>query len=233
MFNLIHLSEVTTTMDVIKEYPVNTALVADRQTAGRGKYGRKWVSEGNENIYLTLSLDTSNPSPDYSHYTFLSAISMIETIRKLANKPINITTKWPNDVLLDRKKFCGILLERDLQKNFLAIGIGVNVDSYPEMPERMLFQPTSLWNEGITLKRFDIINEFLNIFDKYSNQLLNSGFSDIRRQWLNYAYNLGKTITVKTKNIDLEGIFENLDEDGTLLLKTNDCTRRVLSGDIF
>lgn len=233
MFNIINLEEVTSTMDEIKKYPVNTIVVANRQTKGRGKDDRNWVSDNSNNLYMTLSLKADNDNVDYSHYTFLTSIAVIKTIVNLGVNDNNIKSKWPNDVLINSKKFCGILLERDMQKEFLSIGVGINIDSYPELLERMIFQPTSLLKEGFNVKKKDIFEGFVDIFEQYSNRLVNEGFEWLRNEWLNYAYNLGNEIIVKIKNLQINGIFEDLDKDGTLLLRKDDNIIKVKSGDIF
>lgn len=233
MFNIINLEEVTSTMDEIKKYPVNTIVVANRQTKGRGKDDRNWVSDNSNNLYMTLSLKADNDNVDYSHYTFLTSIAVIKTIVNLGVNDNNIKSKWPNDVLINSKKFCGILLERDMQKEFLSIGVGINVDSYPESLERMIFQPTSLLKEGFNVKKKDIFEGFVDIFEQYSNRLVNEGFEWLRNEWLNYAYSLGNEIIVKIKNLQINGIFEDLDKDGTLLLRKDDNIIKVKSGDIF
>lgn len=233
MFNIINLEEVTSTMDEIKKYSVNTIVVANRQTKGRGKDDRNWVSDNSNNLYMTLSLKANNDNVDYSHYTFLTSIAVIKTIVNLGVNDNNIKSKWPNDVLINSKKFCGILLERDMQKEFLSIGVGINIDSYPELLERMIFQPTSLLKEGFNVKKKDIFEGFVDIFEQYSNRLVNEGFEWLRNEWLNYAYSLGNEIIVKIKNLQINGIFEDLDKDGTLLLRKDDNIIKVKSGDIF
>lgn len=233
MFNIINLKEVTSTMDVIKNYPVNTIVVADRQTKGRGKNDREWISNESENLYISLSVESKNKNVNYSYYTFLSSVVVIEAIKSLITEDINIKSKWPNDVLVNGKKFCGILLERDLQRNFIVIGIGINVNSHPELIDKMLFKPTNLLEEGISIKKEEILEKFVNIFEEYSNRLLNEGFEWLRKEWLKYAYNLGKEINVKLKDLQVNGIFEDIDKDGTLLIMTEAGIAKILSGDIF
>lgn len=233
MFNIINLEEVTSTMDVIKNYPVNTIIVANRQTKGRGKDNRNWISDRSNNLYMTLSIKSNDNKIDYSHYSFLSSITVIETIKSFSKKDINIKSKWPNDVLINNKKFCGILLERDIQKQFLSVGIGINIDNHPDLNNKMIFQPTDLLNEGFIFNKNEVLEKFIKIFEEYSNRLLNEGFEWLRKEWLKYAYNLGKEINVKIRDIQIKGIFEDLDEDGTLLIMTEDGIIRIMSGDIF
>lgn len=136
---IVNLKEVDSTMNVIKNYDFDTLLVAEKQTLGRGKGERNWISEESNNIYMSLMINTNKSSLNYFNYSFLSAVSVLKTVETLANKDVDLKVKWPNDVLLNNKKFCGILLEKDGDK--LVIGIGINVDSYPD---GVLFNATSL-----------------------------------------------------------------------------------------
>ncbi len=226
---IINLKEVDSTMNVVKNYDFNTLVVAEKQTLGRGKDERVWVSEKSNNIYMSILINANNEKINYFNYSFLSAISILKTIEVLTNGNINLKVKWPNDVLINNKKFCGILLEKDGNK--LIIGIGINVDYYPE---NVLFNASSLKKERINLEKSEIINKFVEIFEKFSNKLQNTNnFEEIRQIWLNYAYNLGKKIKISGKN-EIEGIFKDLDNEGSLIVEDeNGKIHKIFSGDIF
>ncbi len=226
---IINLEEVDSTMNVVKKYDFNTVLVAEKQNSGKGKGDRIWVSQKSNNIYMSILINANDEKINYFNYSFLSAISVLKTIEILANKNVDLKVKWPNDVLINNKKFCGILLEKDRDK--LVIGIGINIDNYPE---NTLFKATSLKEEGINLKKEDVINKFVEIFEKFSNKLQSTNnFEEIKSIWLNYAYNLGKKIKVSGKN-EIEGIFKDLDSEGTLILEIeNGEIYKIVSGDIF
>ena len=109
-FNIIHKKIVSSTMDEIKNFPVNTLLFSDKQTNGRGKNHRCWNSENNSNLYMSLSMEASDKNMNYSNLSFLASLCILNTINYFTNNKLNVQTKWPNDVLIDGKKVCGILL---------------------------------------------------------------------------------------------------------------------------
>ena len=230
-YNIVHKKVVSSTMDEVKNYVNNTLLFADMQTAGRGKGDRVWVSEENLNLYMSLVINATEPSINYSNFSFLSSVCIVESLNNFT-KNLNIQTKWPNDVLINQKKVSGILLEFDLSKRILIIGIGVNLSSYPE---NAMFTATSVKNEGFSIERMEFINFFLERFDYYSNDLKNNGFKKIHDIWLKNSYNYKKKIIVKNNKYDnVSGVFEEFDLNGTLFLKEESGNiMKIVSGDIF
>ena len=233
MFNIFYTDKVDTTMNEIKKYPVGSLVVANEQTNGRGKDNRKWESLKSNNLYFSFSLDTFDKNINYSNYVFLTSLSVLKVIGKLINNEEILKCKWPNDILVNNKKFCGMLLEKDIQKGILVVGIGINVDSHPSINGKVLFEPTDLLNEGFKIDKFEFINNFNVYFEKQNKNFIENGFDNIRKEWLLHAYNLGKKITVKLKNKEYSGIFEDIDNDGTLIIRTKNGKKRIFSGDIF
>ncbi|MDR2777996.1 MAG: biotin--[acetyl-CoA-carboxylase] ligase [Rickettsiales bacterium] len=233
MFKIYFFNEVTSTMDLIKSYPVNTAIIAKKQTKGRGKQNRVWVSDESENLYMSLSIDVDKRMDNYANFIFLTTLAMVKTIEKLTDERINIKIKWPNDILVNNKKVCGILMEIDQQNNILIIGIGLNIDKHPELAGNALFRATNLEAEGLLVKKDAIVSEFLKNFEFYTEKFDAHSFISIRDEWLTYAYNLGKTIKVKIDSDEMSGIFDGIDLDGSLILDKNDEKFYISSGDIF
>lgn len=241
MFNVIKIEETTSTMDYIKNCDINTVVVANKQTSGRGKGDRLWISQKSNNLYMSIKMDSSNKSINYSNYCFLSAVAMVESIKELVDKnnnkkdtDVNIKIKWPNDILLNDKKICGILLENDIQTQMLIIGIGLNIDYSPNIDDKnMIFRPTDLKKEGIVVNKDELIDVFLKYFDIYSNDIQIYGFKNVRQILLKYAYNLHKKITVKNNNVEFSGIFHDIDENGTLILHDEGRIIKISSGDVF
>ena len=223
MFNIINLIKVETLMDEIKKYPINTLLTATEQTKGRGKDNRLWESKKSKNLYFTFNIN-SNKFDRY--YSFLVGLVILEVLKSYNIKNLNL--KWPNDVLLNNKKFCGILLEKN--SNFLIVGIGINVDYYPD---NTTFKATSLENEGYVLEKNRFLNDFINTFMILSQNLNNFGFKNIKNEWLKYAFNLKNKIKIKVNNIEYIGIFEGIDDDGAILLKDNKSLMKFYSADVF
>jgi BirA family biotin operon repressor/biotin-[acetyl-CoA-carboxylase] ligase len=211
-------------MDVLKNYPINTLIVADNQTKGKGKGNRSWISQDKKNLYMSLKIRAEGDNT--FNYVFVVGIVILETLKHLF-KDINLELKWPNDLLLNKKKIAGILLERDLTDNSLVVGIGLNINS---CPADTLYKATSLRDEGFITDKRTLVNNFINVFENYNL----SSFNVIRERWLNYAYNLKNEIEVKIDDVSMVGIFEDLDVDGTLILKKKDGSyTKIISGDIF
>lgn len=224
-YNIIEFDCVDSTMNAIKNFPINTIIIAQSQSNGKGKSSRIWNSENNGNLYFSIILSINDNRLNYSQLSFLSGLAMREAIKKF-DKNNSILLKWPNDILINEKKCCGILLEFDILLKSLVIGIGVNIKSYPI---NTIFNPTSLEAEKIFVERYSLLTEFLNNFSYLFDEWKKYGFPTIRERWLKNCYRLGQKIKVNEE----EGIFKDLDKDGTLILETKDKTLYIKSGDIF
>lgn len=230
-YEIIYLTEVESTMDSIKHYNINTILYADIQTKGRGKQERVWNSGSDNNLYMSIMIDSSNKNLNYSNLSFLVSVAMIKSFKSL-NNDVNIQSKWPNDILVNGKKVVGILLENDLLLKHLIIGIGVNIDYFPK---DVMFNATSLKNENIIITKEELIKLFIEQFDFYLENWKQNGFENIQKQWLANAFNYKKEIVIKNNTTEnLVGTFEEFDKNGTLILKLpNNEIKKIYSGDIF
>lgn len=225
-YNVIEYDSVDSTMIEVKKFPENSVVIAKRQENGKGKGDRVWDSSSNNNLYFSLCIATDEKR-DYSQLSFLSSVAMRYAILKFKNSGSSLLSKWPNDVLINEKKVCGILLEHDCSNNILVIGIGVNIDYFPE---GAMFKATSLKNEGIVTDKYSILREFLNNFDNLFNEWRLSGFSLIREKWLSDCYKLNQEIEVDCQR----GVFDGIDKDGTLIMRLMDgSVKQIKSGDIF
>lgn len=224
-YDIIEYDVVDTTMNVVKNCKVNTIVIAQKQTSGKGKGNRIWNSENNNNLYFSLIIEANNNKLDYSQVSFITSVAMRYAISEFDNKNNSIISKWPNDILINNKKAVGILLEFDNDK--LIIGSGVNINSFPN---NVSFIATSLKNEGIIVDKYTLLKRFLANFDYLFKEWEQNGFSSIRTKWLKSSYKLHQTIKVG----DIEGIFEDIDNDGTLIVKmANGKYHFVKSGDVF
>jgi len=224
-YDLIEFDCVDSTMNVAKTFPSNSVVIAQSQSNGKGKSSRVWSSENNGNLYFSLILNANDDKLNYSQLSFLSGLAMREAIEKF-NKSNSILLKWPNDILINEKKCCGILLEFDLLSKNLVIGIGVNIKTYPT---NTMLNATALAIENINVERYNLLKEFLSNFNYFFDEWKRYGFSVIREKWIKNCYKLGKTIKVN----EIEGIFKDLDKDGTLILETKNEVLYIKSGDIF
>lgn len=224
-YNIIEYDIVDSTMNVVKNFKANTIVIAQKQTSGKGKGNRVWNSENNNNLYFSLIIEANNNKLDYSQVSFITSVAMRYAISEFDNKNNSIISKWPNDILINNKKVVGILLEFDNDK--LIIGPGVNINFFPD---NVNFNATSLKNEGIIVDKYTLLKRFLANFDYLFKEWKQNGFSSIRMKWLKSSYKLHQTIKVG----DIEGIFEDIDNDGTLIVKiANGKYHFVKSGDVF
>jgi BirA family biotin operon repressor/biotin-[acetyl-CoA-carboxylase] ligase len=140
--------------------------------------------------------------------------------------------KWPNDLLIDEKKVAGLLLESKISGEnceFVVLGIGLNIESNPD---NVIFPAGNLKDFGITISIELALQNFLDEFEKLYQNWRDFGFKGIRKLWLENAYKLGEKITVKLDEEKIEGIFEDLDEEGNLVLKTGEKILKISAADV-
>lgn len=206
-------------------FPV--VLSAVHQTGGKGRRGRKWKSiEGN--LYFTFSQEIA--AHNLSHFVCLVGLSLAKAILEIF-PAADVRIKWPNDVFLNEKKLSGILIE-NIYDNLWAIGIGVNIKGAPDIVD-MPYQATSLYDNGIEISRISFLKAFLKQYCKDLDNYHQKGFADIKKEWLDLALNLHKEITIKNEDVTKTGIFLSLDDNGYLILKTEDKEERIVAGDLF
>lgn len=206
-------------------------IAARRQTAGRGRQGRGWASPAG-NLYATLLLGRDEPPAALARLSFRAALAAADLFAHYA-PAAETATKWPNDVLLNGRKAAGILLENfgpgaGHQAN-LAIGIGINLAHHPD-PADCRWPPTSLAAETGHAPGFDAALTVLAA--RLDHWLAVPGFADVRAAWLARAAQLGRRIEVRLPDATLTGIFEDVDAEGALVLRTAHGPRRITAGDI-
>ena len=198
--------------------PVGTVVMAETQTAGRGRYGRTWQSPKG-NLYMSLVLPDLGKSTLY--LPFLTGLVVADSLPEF-----NVSLKWPNDVLLDGKKVAGILIEKQFNK--VIVGIGVNLVSNPE--ENVLYPTTNL--EGC-LRPMTLAKRILLQYNTLLDLLDKKGFKPIRERWLKSAKGIKKMMTIHLPDAEITGIFKGIDKTGALLLKTPKKTMKITVGDVF
>ena len=239
-YRLIALGEVTSTNDEAQRLAAEgaedgTLVWARAQTRGRGRSGRDWASAPG-NLFMSLVLRPDCPLSEAAQLGFVAALAVKDGIGSVAPPGVEVTFKWPNDVLLGGRKGAGILLESKTTAegalDWLILGIGVNVASYPEEAR---FPATSLRFEGAPP---DIDAETLLVavsrhFLTWVNRWLDDGFAPLRQAWIAHAKGLGEEIEVRLPKETLTGVFETLDEEGALILCLPDgAKRRITAGDV-
>lgn len=232
---LLFLDEINSTNTYSKEH-VNELHDKDvvytfKQTAGRGRFDRKWVDLGSGNIYLSIILKPSSDLKQvYSNLTQYTALKLAETFEKYNVIP---QIKWPNDILIDEKKISGILAETVFKQNQLQgliIGVGVNLNADENDFKKIDKKVTALNIETHKeINKIDFLNCFIdNFFANYEN-FLNNGFKSIKDEYMKRINFLNKEITIHNFNEDYTGIVEDISDEGSVIINN----KEFYTGDIL
>ncbi|MEP0337513.1 MAG: biotin--[acetyl-CoA-carboxylase] ligase [Alphaproteobacteria bacterium] len=218
-----------------EEAPEGTLVWAAEQTAGRGRRGRTWVSPKG-NFYASIILRPDVPLRDAAQFGFVASLAVFDAIGSLAQPGTEAHTKWPNDVLISGRKVAGILLEAqgaasaDAQPDFVIVGVGVNLRSFPEDVE---FPATCMLDEGTAVLVPEFLESFGRHFLAWTRIWVDEGFERLRKNWLWRCDQVGKEVDVRLANETLTGIFKDLDDSGALILETSSGLRTITAGDVF
>ncbi|SFA72274.1 BirA family transcriptional regulator, biotin operon repressor / biotin-[acetyl-CoA-carboxylase] ligase [Poseidonocella pacifica] len=205
-----------------------------KQNAGRGRRGRAWVMPSG-NFAATLVLQPPGPQATWALRSFVAALALHDALVDVTGGPECFALKWPNDVLLNGGKLAGILLE-GLGARHLAIGIGVNLADIPaggELPEGALAPVSLLSGTGVTIAPETFLEYLAASYAERERELVTYGFAPIRAAWLERAARLGQEIVARTATSETRGLFDTIDEEGYLLLKTDSGPCRIAAADIY
>jgi BirA family biotin operon repressor/biotin-[acetyl-CoA-carboxylase] ligase len=237
-FRLIAYETIGSTNDELKRLaregtPEGLTVSAERQTAGRGRRGRNWVSPAG-NLYASILLRPQCRAASAAQLGFVAALGVAGAIGELA-AGVTVRCKWPNDLLADGAKISGILLETEMtvgdRPDFVVVGIGVNLATSPtDTP----YPATSLAAEGAHgIAPLSMLPAIIRHFARWLALWREEGFAPIREAWLAKAMGLGEPIQVRLERDTLDGRFLDLDGDGALMLGTAGGRRRIAAGEIF
>jgi BirA family transcriptional regulator, biotin operon repressor / biotin---[acetyl-CoA-carboxylase] ligase len=217
-------------------WPEGSLAIAEEQTAGRGRLGRSWTAPAGSALLFSLLLRPALSMPDSFTLTMLAAIAVAEGIESLTG--LRATIKWPNDVLINDRKVAGILSEVDGEMErlrFAIIGVGINVnfntaDFAPDIPGTATSIKTEL---GHSINRLALLRETLGCFDRRYQVLSKGDLAGVRNAWRARLSTIGRPVSVTTLQGREQGIAEETDEQGALLLRRPDGSLvRVLTGDV-
>jgi BirA family biotin operon repressor/biotin-[acetyl-CoA-carboxylase] ligase len=202
-------------------------IIAEHQTAGRGRRGRAWET-ATGNLAATLLLRPDAPPAIIGQLSFAAALAVADTATHFAPGAA-ITVKWPNDVLAQGRKLAGILLEAG--DGWLAIGIGINLARFPEGTE---FPATSLAQLGIAPPSSDAALTVLAArLAHWYDVWMQDGFEPLRAAWLTRAQGLGGAIRARLPHETRTGVFEGIDAAGALLLNDQGQVRVIAAAEVF
>jgi BirA family transcriptional regulator, biotin operon repressor / biotin---[acetyl-CoA-carboxylase] ligase len=213
--------------------PEGTAVFSEGQSKGRGRLGREWSSPKGKGIYLSLILRPKISPTHASKITLMSAIAVAAAIRKITD--LTALIKWPNDIMVNGHKVCGILTEMSAEVNtvkYVVIGIGINVNTDRE---RLPKGASSLKSElGETVSRVELTQELLREIEHQYRLFREEGFEQIITGWRNLSYMLGERVSVKCQDKKIEGYAVDLDLNGALVIRLDSgFTENVTAGDVI
>ncbi len=232
--DIYYFKEIGSTMDyakdlALKEIEEGAIVISEIQTKGRGRLSREWYSPPG-GIWLSLLIRPRIVPTHAPKITLLSGIAVAKAIIKECN--LDAIIKWPNDVLINGKKVCGILTEISAEMdriNFVVVGIGINVNN--ELPYELEGFATTIKRE---LKREflrlnilkTLLEEYESLYTRFKKDL---GF--IIGEWKKYSDTLDKFVKITTPDRIIEGLALDIDEEGRLIVKTDESIERIVSGD--
>lgn len=234
--NFIYCDEIESTnselMETAQFNAHGTVMLAENQTRGKGRKNRTWLSAPLKN--LTFSILLNEKLNKLKAGTIGYAVSLATAITLENLYQLKIDLKWPNDVLVNAKKICGILLDSSSKGDKIekiVVGVGLNVNQ-AIFSGQFRIPPTSIRKEfGNEVSRERTLSEFLNNFEDLYNRLLKNP-EDIISDWKERCRSLGEKIIIEDENIEKFGVFENIDEEGFLLLKTNNGIEKISFGEV-
>lgn len=231
---IIKKDVITSTNEYIKEHYETldnyTIVTANYQTNGRGRMTRVWHSCAGDNILMSILIKEFNDRTDLNLLSLVTGVAVHKFLSKYLNK---LYIKWPNDVLVDNKKICGILLEGKINNNskMVVIGIGININQ-TSFNDDINFLTTSLKKElNINFDIDLLIKELSNILVKEIDEYLNGNTSYIEYLRTN-LYGINKLVEFIRNDVLCEGIILDIHTDGRLIVKEKDKILYVNSGEI-
>jgi BirA family biotin operon repressor/biotin-[acetyl-CoA-carboxylase] ligase len=199
-------------------------VIADRQSSGKGRMGRRWESPGGVNLYASILLRPPVLPFEAPKLTFLSAVAVCRAINNCTG--LQSTVKWPNDILLNGAKVAGLLNEMSSeteQVHYVVLGIGVNLNMRAEQfPDDLRYPATSLAiATGKAVSRLAFTRSLLQELDNLYQTYLEQGSVPIFTAWTELCDLTGKRVQVDCNNLLIEGTMVGLGDDGALLVRTS------------
>ena len=236
-----YFEEVESTQNIARNLaaegaPHGTAVIAETQSAGRGRMGRSWHSPSGVNLYTTIILRPRIAMAEVPRLSLVAGVAAAEALEDVA--PGIVQLKWPNDVWLKGRKAGGIIAEavtdRRQQLDSVLLGIGLNLNlALDDVPEELRARAISvLIATGHRCDRVSVANTLFTRLNIRYDETVTNGFSAVRPEWERYSALTGKRVTIVDAGTREEGVVKGIDTDGALLLETSSGLRRIIAGDV-
>lgn len=239
-YKIHHYDHIVSTNEIAKETAKKTkderiVILADTQTEGKGRLGRLWLSPKG-GIWLSIILRPKLSPKEALKLTLIASLAIAKTLTSMFELKAEI--KWPNDILVDGKKICGILTEastRDYNVEFAVVGIGINANiDLATFPSNLQDIVTTLKHElGSEVKLKALLKTFLQSFERNYTRLQKGWWRPLLQEWKDMASFLGEQVEVSSSSEVLVGKALDVDDDGALILRLEDgVLKKIVVGDV-
>jgi len=231
---IIYHEELASTMDAAKDLarkgcPDFTTVIAGRQVSGRGRLKREWLSDKG-GLYFTMVLRPDLPPVLSFRVSFLASLTLSRILTEMFG--VDVRVKWPNDLLVDERKICGMLSELEAEADrvaFINVGIGVNVNNDPSAVEPAATSLKAILGREVSKK--DILARYLDAFEQ---RMQTAAFDRVIEEWKAVTVTLNREVRVVTTREVFTGKAVDVDDNGALVLKSADGSlKKILYGDCF
>lgn len=210
-----------------------TIIISKNQTNGKGRFGNSWDSKNENGIYYSIILKMNSKNINYETLPLFVCIGITKLFEEYKTSP---KIKWPNDILINEKKVCGILCEstKNSHGEFLIIGIGINLlQDENDFPPQIKHKATSLkQNTNIPIIKNNFINRLTQYLFEYYNLFLNKPFKEFIPYYENKSYILNKQISLTLNNENIFGVVCGFNEFGHLILNSKNKIISINSGEV-
>ncbi len=215
--------------------PEGALIVAESQTAGRGRFGRNWMSLPERGIYLSIILYPKLAPQDAPGLSIMTALSLADTLRPMVKTKVQI--KWPNDCLIAGKKVAGILTELTGEighVHHVVVGVGINVNhTHRSFPTDIAEKATSVRIQNRKrVSRVELLQKFLRNFEKDYKHFTKSGLKQFRKRILKYSNLIGHEITLDFRGDVITGKALDIDNRGCLVMDIDGATHTFSAGEV-
>lgn len=221
-----------------KPHENGSIVISERQTRGRGRLNRKWISPKG-GIWLSILLRPNFELSQTSLFPMVTSLALSIAIEKVLR--IKPELKWPNDLTVKGKKVAGILIDVSIESNkidYIIIGVGINFKIQPNKISKLIkdhrksYGITTLVKETYNGSPVELVQQFLFELEQMYDKVISNSIEDIRKKWIKRSSTIGKNVTATTITGLLKGKAIGIDETGALLLSNKGKIHRLLAGDI-
>lgn len=210
-------------------------FLAKSQINGRGRLSREWVSKKNDGIYMSVLFNTNFKTDNIPFLSVIAGLSVCKAINNFTDNKFFI--KWPNDIIINNKKVCGILLESKIYSSNLSsiiLGIGINMNN-KYFDKSIESKATSIFLEtGKNIEFKEIISSVLNYFSFYYNNFLISGRNRIKEEYVNLCASLNRNVSIIKENSIIDAFSVDVDSFGNLVVITENKEKlKINSGEVI